>query len=82
MIHAKTVSGGIYSFDLDKMLWTRSSDHDIIGAPGLNGSRLLAKPDIEVGERILILSTDGTYVSTSGVVEVWEDDNIHPTQSA
>lgn len=72
--HAKTISGSHYSFDLDAKMWTRSSDHDIVGLPGVNGSVLLVLPNIEVGQRILIESADGTWVSTSAVTETWVEN--------
>lgn len=73
--HAKTISGSHYSFDLNAMMWTRSSDHDVVGLPGVNGSVLLVLPNIEVGQRILIESADGTWVSTSEVAETWTENN-------
>lgn len=74
IVHARTASGSLYSFDKEHMLWTRSSDHAVIGLPLDHGSVLMQWPDIFVGERILILSTDGTWVSTTPVVETWTEE--------
>jgi hypothetical protein len=81
IVHARTATDSLYSFDIKGMMWTRSSDHDIIGLPRVNGSVLLVLPTVEVGQRILIESADGTWVSTSPVTETWTED-VPDTQSA
>jgi hypothetical protein len=72
--HVRTATGSLYSFDKEHMNWSRSSDHEVLGLPAEHGSALLQWPDINIGERILILSTDGTWVSTSGAVETWTEE--------
>ncbi len=70
----KTVGGSTYVIDVDNLLWTRSSDHEIIGAPGLGGEQLREMPNITVGERMLLTAPSGAWVSTSAVAEVWDEE--------
>lgn len=70
----KTVSGSTYVIDVENLRWERSSDHEIVGAPGLGGERLAKMPDITIGERMMLLAPSGTWVSTSAVAETWTEE--------
>jgi hypothetical protein len=71
LIHIKTESDSIYTIDDETLRWTRSSDHEILGVPGLESEQLMRMPDITPGQRILLLSPSGTWVSTSRVKTFW-----------
>ena len=67
----KTESGSTYVIDMATLRWERSSDHEVLGLPGVNGEVLVRMPDVTIGARMMLLSPSGTWVSTSPVKEFW-----------
>ena len=65
----KTLSGSTYTIDLEKMRWSRRSDHKLIGSE-IEEGELSSIPRIIIGESAFLDMPDGTWVRTTPVTEL------------